>query len=292
MKKISKLLTLLLALGGIYWAITAALNHRNRVSMQARLEGQVAVITGSSGGLGSQLVRAAARLKMKLVLTDIREGASLALLEEISKAGTEAIFIKADLSSSEERIKIVKLAVEKFGGFDLLINNAAYGYMALTELADIDAARRNFDVNFWAGVELSKLSIPVLERSPRGTIVNISSMASMVPEAWGSSTGFYSASKAALNNWTKVLSLELTPKNIRVKLVAPYGIQTDFFKNMSGESVEVAGRFIDESWANYDKASTVAEDIFYYLGDDSMVIFPGKAKYLFSISRLLYPEIR
>ena len=268
--------------------------HREAEDWLRQLNGQVALITGSNGGLGQALAKEAASRGMKILLTDIRDEGVEELQKSIKALGGTSYFVKADLSIEKDREKIVETAKKQFGTVHLLFNNAAYGYMTRIQSVNLDDAKKSLDVNFWAGVDLTQRLLPLMMAQPEGgEIVNISSLAGTFPEAWGESTGFYAAAKGALNNWTRVLRQEVGSSNIKVKLAMPYVIKTKFFDRMIGKDVDLARRFLKNLlvWAPYDSPEYVAKDIFWGLAPGTLVILPGSAGYLFSISRFLYPEV-
>lgn len=111
-------------------------------------QGKVALITGTSSGLGLELAKLAADKDMKLVLVDIDLPPSQALAETINKEGGQAIAVKADLAEHAERVKAVEAAKQEFGRIDYLFNNAGYTYLARLEQMDLEQAHHLFEVNY------------------------------------------------------------------------------------------------------------------------------------------------
>jgi short-subunit dehydrogenase len=140
--------------------------------------------------------------------------------------------VAGDLTEAEVRRRAIQAAVERFGGLDVLVNNAGVGLYAPTDAASMPLVRRMWELNFFVPLELVQLAVPYLERQG-GVIVNVSSIAGKVTLPW---LTLYSASKFALNSLTDGLRMELKAKGIHTIAVCPGYVTTRF-----GEHV-LAGR--------------------------------------------------
>ncbi|MEE3327878.1 MAG: SDR family oxidoreductase [Myxococcota bacterium] len=182
-----------------------------------RLDGQVALVSGSTSGIGEQVARDLAEAGAHLVVnssSSVEAGQSLA-----ESLPTDSIYVQADISQEEQDRALVAAAIEKFGRLDILVNNA--GWTTRVPHTDMEALTneiffRTFEVNVYGTWWLSRAAMPHLEQADRGCIVNVSSVAGV--RAIGSSTA-YGMAKAAMNNLT--LDLARNFRSVRVNAVAP-----------------------------------------------------------------------
>jgi len=239
------------------------------VEVMEAVDGKVAVITGTSSGLGLELAELAAALGMKVVLADINLVPSAALAERINAAGGEAVAVEADLADPAQRPRVITAAIERFGGVDYLFNNAGYAYATTLEQHDLEAAHRLFEVNYWAYVDLAQRVIPTMRARGGGTIVNTVSILAhrAAPAGWG----VYAASKQALVGMFQAASAELASDNIRVRLASPGGMSTNIFRDAVGPLAD-RSRGAADSW---EHPSVVARDIFVMMMEDEVVFYPG-----------------
>jgi 3-oxoacyl-[acyl-carrier protein] reductase len=171
------------------------------------LHGKRALVTGAGRGLGAAIAERLSELGATLV--------------RCSRTGTEEGSIRADLSLPEECARLAAAARAQ-GEVDILVNNAGDFQSTSADSIDFVEARRLFDLNFWAPLQLIQALLPAFPAAG-GSIVNISSLNTAIaqPEAT-----IYSASKAALEMATRCLARELASRNIRVTAVAPGPVPT------------------------------------------------------------------
>jgi 3-oxoacyl-[acyl-carrier protein] reductase len=187
--------------------------------MDLGLTGKVAMVSGASRGLGRAMAQALADEGMHVsVCARTRDALSEAVVE-LSRAGSAAGFV-GDLTKPEDAQKWVDETVARFGGVDVLVNNAGGARPGtLAELPE-SAWQAEFDLNLFTPVRLARLCAAHMERRGGGSIINIGSIYGR--ESGGPLT--YNASKAALHSFTKMLAREFAPKNIRVNTIAPGSI--------------------------------------------------------------------
>jgi 3-oxoacyl-[acyl-carrier protein] reductase len=187
--------------------------------MDLGLTGKVAMVSGASRGLGRAMARALADEGMHLsVCARTREALNEAVVE-LSRAGSAVGFV-GDITRPKDAQQWVDETVARFGGVDVLVNNAGGARPgALAELPE-SAWQAEFDLNLFAPVRLARLCAAHMERRGGGSIINIGSIYGR--ESGGPLT--YNASKAALHSFTKMLAREFAPKNIRVNTIAPGSI--------------------------------------------------------------------
>ncbi|MBU3180233.1 SDR family oxidoreductase [Clostridium psychrophilum] len=189
------------------------------------LEGKVAIVTGASRGIGKgiaiQLAKAGACVVINYRSNDEEAEKTY---QEIKKIGAYALKIKGDVSDYEFSKQMIKTTVDKLGKVDILINNAGISKIGL--FMDATPAEWNniLDVNLKGTINCSHSVVRQMIKQKSGSIINISSM-------WGavgaSCEVIYSASKGAINSFTKALAKELAPSNIRVNAIAPGVIDTE-----------------------------------------------------------------
>ncbi len=251
------------------------------------MEGKVIVITGTSSGLGKAMAELAAKKKMRIVLVDINFGPSQRLAQDINRQEGQAIAIKVDLADPEERGRIIDLAMKKFGRIDYLVNNAGYLYSTKVKGLELKPAHRLFEVNFWAYIDLALKVIPIMKKQGGGTILNISSIMGVTRKSqFGAAV--YMATKSALIDIFRELSVELKNDNINVKIACPGNMNTGFIKNAIGPEAERSREIVlVEGKGNFKTPpEPVAEEIFNKLDQKEIIIFPlteGKEEILLKI---------
>ena len=191
----------------------------------SKLNGQVAIITGASAGIGEATARMLAREGATVVLVARRKERLDALKAEIERAGGRALAIGADVTRATDRERIVRETLAAYGRIDALINNAGYGQRGPIELVPLDAIRQNFETNLFSLIALTQLVIPVMRKQAGGRIVNIGSLAGRIARPLSS---VYDATKHALEAISDGLRGELAPFGIKVVIIEPGFIITEF----------------------------------------------------------------
>ncbi|MGB0288830.1 SDR family NAD(P)-dependent oxidoreductase [Aequoribacter sp.] len=229
----------------------------------------VAVITGSSYGLGAELVDRAVARGWRIAMVDYRPGPSATKAQEIKERGGQAAVFVADLSEPEDRKGLIKEVLKTFGRVDYLFNNAGYAYLATVEQMKLQSAHRLFEVNYWAYADLAKQVIEPMRKQGGGTIVNVSSILGTVAAPAG--YGHYSASKHALHGLFQAMVKEVAPDNIKVFLAAPGGMKTQIGAHSVGPLANPEAPVP----ANWEDPGIVADDIFEAIKGESGVFMPG-----------------
>lgn len=197
------------------------------------LTGQVIIITGASSGLGEATARRLARQGAKVVISARRSDPLQALAKELDPAGANVLAVAGDVTSDPDRRRLVAATLEKFGRIDGLVNNAGYGTRGPVELVPVDAIRKNFETNLFSLIALTQLVLPHLRERGDGCIVNIGSVAGRIARPLSS---IYDSTKHALEAITDGLRGELKPFGIRVTLIRPGFIVTEFIDAASKAS--------------------------------------------------------
>lgn len=232
-------------------------------------EPPVALITGSSYGLGKELTERAVAKGWRVALVDIRPEPSLLMIDAIRERGGEAIFYPIDLAEPSQRSGLVSKVLNTYGRIDYLFNNAGYAYLATLEQMTAVDAKHLFEVNYWAYADLAQQVIPVMRAQGSGTIVNVSSILGM--RAAPAGFGHYSATKHALHGLFQAVMAEVTNDNIKVLIAAPGGMRTHVGQHSVGPLVEPGS----DRAAQWEDPAIAANDIFNALADPSGIFNPG-----------------
>ncbi len=193
-----------------------------------RLKDKVAIITGSSHGIGKGIAEMFLEEGAKVVLTaDKIEGLKKAK-EEMSGEGREVVFEVADMKNEDEIKKMIKNTISNFGQIDILVNNAGLPMFKYAIDDRTEEMKKRFedimDVNFRGYWHAASLVVPIMKKQNSGSIINISSVRGY--DALSNESAYCSA-KGAVNMLTKSLAIELSPYNIRVNTISPGAIQVD-----------------------------------------------------------------
>lgn len=181
---------------------------------------QTIFITGASSGIGKATAELFADRVWNVVATmrDPSDGSELAARDNVLVA-------QLDLLDSNSIASAVDASIERFGGIDVLLNNAGYGAYGPLEATPMDVIRRQFDVNVFGLIETMQAVLPNMRERRTGTIVNVSSVGGRITYPLGT---LYHGSKWAVEGLSEALHFELLPFGIRIKIIEPGGVRTDF----------------------------------------------------------------
>jgi NAD(P)-dependent dehydrogenase (short-subunit alcohol dehydrogenase family) len=194
------------------------------------------LITGCSTGLGRALADAVIGTGHNAIVT-ARNVSGVADLAETTPERVLAVAL--DVTRPDQVVSAVQQAEERFGGVDVLVNNAGYGYRAAVEEGDDADVRTLFETHFFGTVAMIKAVLPGMRARRRGAIVNISSIGAQLTPV---GSGYYSAAKAAIEGLSGALRGELAPLGISVTIVEPGAFRTDF----AGRSLAQSANVIDD----------------------------------------------
>ena len=187
------------------------------------LSNKVAIVTGAGRGIGYEIAMTLASEGVKVVITDIRQDLLDAAAEEWSRQGWAGLQLLCDVRKREDNQAVVAAVDAAFGRIDILVNNAGVAGGGRVEALAEDTWDLNFDINLKGTFLMCQAVVPVMKRQKSGRILNAASFAAIVPSI-GSSA--YSASKAGVESFTRVLAGELGAHDITVNCYAPGMIPT------------------------------------------------------------------
>jgi len=179
------------------------------------------LISGCSTGFGRELAQQTIARGFKVVVT-ARDTASIADLVE---GHDNALVVALDVTRQASIDQAVKAALDAFGTIDVLVNNAGYGYQSSVEEGVESEIRAQFDANVFGLFALTRAVLPAMRKARSGHVINITSVAGLIGFA---SSGYYSASKHAVEGWSDSLAQEAGPLGIHVTCVEPGPFRTDW----------------------------------------------------------------
>jgi short-subunit dehydrogenase len=202
-----------------------------------KLENKVAIITGASEGIGKAIAERFVREGARVALAARSEEKLRALAAKLGEG--RALAVPTNVADAAQLERLVQQTVEKLGGIDILVNNAGFGLYSPCHEMNWERFREMWEVNFFAAVRLALLALPHL-RQRRGAVVNISSVAGKIPLPY---MGAYCASKFALNTISSAMRMELKQAGVRVVVVLPGRVATQFHKVAVRDGKNLPGVF-------------------------------------------------
>jgi len=206
----------------------------------AELSGKIALVTGGGSGLGRAIALAFAREGARVLVAGRRADR----LEETVRSGPEGALraASADVTRDEDRQRLIRICAEEMGGLDILVNCAGILQGGTSETTDLDAWDRSMDINLRSIFALSRLALPALI-ARKGCIINLSSVAGLRPYP---GILAYCVSKAAVDQLTRCMAVELGPKGVRVNAINPGVVVTDLHTT-GGMSAPDYAAFLERS---------------------------------------------
>ncbi len=193
------------------------------------------LITGCSTGFGRELAKLVLARGWRAVVT-ARDPAAVADL--VAGHEDSAIAAALDVTRHEQVTDVAAQALQRFGRIDVLVNNAGYGYLAAIEEGEDDAVRAMFETNVFGLIDMTRAVLPAMRQQKGGLIVNISSIGGLTSFA---ATGYYHATKYAVEGMSESLAVEVKPLGIDVLIVEPGPFRT----NWAGPSIKQSAIQID-----------------------------------------------
>ncbi|MDQ2902468.1 MAG: SDR family NAD(P)-dependent oxidoreductase [Chloroflexota bacterium] len=209
-----------------------------------RIEGQVALVTGASSGIGEATAWALGAHGVRVVVAARRIDRLEALVERIGQAGGEALALKADVTDEQQVQTLVRRAQEHWGRLDILVNSAGLMLLGSIAGADTEDWRRMIFTNLLGTLYATHAVLPVMKVRGSGHIVNISSVAGRIARA---GSGVYNATKWGVGAFSEALRQECLQEHIRVSVIEPGVVNTDLASHITQPAArETALRRIQE----------------------------------------------
>lgn len=202
-------------------------------------------ITGSSSGIGKEIARTVLKRGDNAVIM----ARSVETLKElVEQYPDRTLAVPLELTDKVSIKSAVEAANERFGSIDILVNNAGHGYRSAVEEGESENVAEVFGTNFFGAVELIKLVLPQMREKHCGAIINLSSIAAV---SSGVGSGYYAATKAALELMSDALYQEVSPLGIKVMVVEPGAFRTRFFDDsLKGTQVKISD-YADTAWKTH-----------------------------------------
>ena len=225
-----------------------------------KLENKIAIVTGGSAGIGKAIAEKFIEEGAKVVFSDINE-------VDVSQHGDKALFKKCDVSKSSEVDELVSFCLERFGGLDIMVNNAGIGTMAdITTITD-EEWQKVININLSGVLYGARAASRVMKEG--GSIINMSSILGSVGFA---NSIAYCVAKGGVNQITKAGALDLSKKGIRINSIAPGFIKTNMTKGIQED--EAGSSFVNlmTPMGHMGEVSDIANAAVYLASDDAKYV--------------------
>ncbi len=237
-----------------------------------RLDGKVAVITGSGGGLGGTAARIFADEGCAVVVNDVNTEAADSVVAQVTAAGGRAAAVSADMRSAAEVAALMDAAVDTFGHVDVLYNNAGIFHARDGSVieTDGDVWDLTMEVNVKGVFHCCKYGIPKLLDSGGGSIVNVSSMQAVQGSA--NPQIAYTASKGAVLSMTREIAIEFAQRGIRANALCPGPVQTELLAELLARPEAREHRLVHVPMGRFGEAEEIARAALFLASDDSSYV--------------------
>lgn len=188
-----------------------------------RLAGKVAIVTGAARGMGASTARRFVEEGASVLLVDRRDDDGAATAAALDPTGERAVYVSADVTREDDWARLGEVVAERFGGLDVLVNNAGIIRVVPLLETDLDLFRKVLDTNLVSAFLGIRAATPLMERRGGGSIINVSSPQGIEGRAKMSA---YTASKFGVRGLTRTAAIELGPLGIRVNCVVPGPVRT------------------------------------------------------------------
>ena len=201
-----------------------------------KLQGKVAIITGSSKGIGEGIARIFAEEGARVVVTCRTESEGRKMADELGAAEGRALFVQTDVTSSVQIRSMIEQTVEAFGRIDILVNNAGYHLSKSIEDTSEEEWEFIINTNLRSTFLCSKYCLPYLKQT-KGNIIHISSMVGLVGQP---NAAAYASSKGGQIAMAKNMAIDLAPYGVRVNVICPGWIQTPLVEDWFSQQIDPA----------------------------------------------------
>ncbi len=210
-------------------------SHDLATKPRGRLDGRIALVTGGATGIGAAIVRLFAAEGARVSFCSRSEHPGRDLERELIDDGYDVVFFTCDAAIEKEAKALVKSTIDRFGGIDVLVNNAAVSKLVPVEEMSLDDWELILSKNLTSMFLVSRESIPVLRRSRHPNIINLGSTYAVVG---ASGSAAYALTKAGAVSFSKTLALELAGDGIRVNALCPGATETRLYHEWLGSQAD------------------------------------------------------
>lgn len=200
--------------------------------MSKRLQDRVAIVVGSTSGIGRAIANAFAAEGANVVITGRRKEKGEEVVKEITDKGFDASYYQVDVSDPEQCKALIGDSYKKYNRLDILVNNAGIAKATSMEELELDQWDATYNTNIRSYFVLTKAALPYLQKSRNGNILYTSSMASI--KAFDEQFA-YGSTKAAVSQFMKMVAISYADKGVRANAIAPGVINTDILAGASEE---------------------------------------------------------
>jgi NAD(P)-dependent dehydrogenase (short-subunit alcohol dehydrogenase family) len=237
-----------------------------------RLQGKVALITGAGSGMGRRAAGLFASEGARVVVSDVVEEAGNETVDQIRGEGREAVFFRADVSSSSDAQAMVRFAVDTFGGLHVLYNNA--GVFLPDDGGTVETSEEVWDrvmaINLkgvWLGC---KYGIPAMLEAGGGSIINVASFVALMGAATAQIA--YTATKGGVLSMTREMAVEYARRGIRANALCPGPIETPLLAELLSDPERRARRMVHIPMGRLGQADEVARAALWLASDESSLM--------------------
>lgn len=242
----------MVSIGFVCYLLFTLLTPYTAQAQAVKPSAKVWFVTGANRGIGEAITKAALAKGDKVVATARNPQSAKKTLGN----STNLLVVQVDVTNTEQIKKAVQDAIQKFGRIDVLVNNAGYGQLGFFEETSSEAIRRQFDVNVFGAMDVTREILPHMRNKKSGFVISMSSIGGVVA-GMGCST--YCGSKFALEGWMEGLSHEIAPFGIHAMIIEPGAFRTDFLDsssvNYGNGSIADYSERAQSYKANYDRAN-------------------------------------
>ncbi|MDX6284594.1 MAG: hypothetical protein QOG53_79 [Frankiales bacterium] len=212
--------------------------ERSQVSQLFDLTGRTAIVTGGTRGIGRAIAEGLAAAGASVAVASRKADACATTEQELTAQGYDVIGVPTHLGELDAIDALVARTADRFGGVDIVVNNAANPVAQPVGGLTPEAWEKSYAVNLRGPVFLVQSALPHLDASPHAAILNVISVGAFM---FSAGTGMYAGAKAGLLAWTRSMAAELAHRGIRANALAPGPTDTDMLANTGPEATERAG---------------------------------------------------
>lgn len=203
--------------------------------MSNKLKDRVAIVVGSTSGIGKAMAEAYAAEGAKVVITGRRKEIGDQIVNDLTKAGFQASFYQIDVTDPKQCESLIEDTVKKYNRLDILVNNAGIAKAASMEELDLDLWDATYNTNIRSYFVLTKAALPHLQKSGKGNIIFTSSLASI--KAFDQQFA-YGSTKSAVSQFAKMIAVSYADKGVRSNAIAPGVINTEILAGAPKEYIQ------------------------------------------------------